>query len=127
MLARSICGIRWTPDAKHVCSSAYYAWMLEGLALFHALAAHDVEVIEVFPTASWTRWHGRRGHRTRAVWTRYGPAAPGALTETMGDIVVPIGPLVTPKSPAHLQEMPGLAEGCAAPMRVVMQSSDPYA
>ena len=49
-LARSICGIRWTPDARRVHASAYYAWILEGLALFHALAAHDVEVIEVFPT-----------------------------------------------------------------------------
>jgi predicted nuclease with RNAse H fold len=117
-LARSICGIRWTPDAKHVHASAYYAWILEGLALFQALAAHDVEVIEVFPTASWTRWHGKRSPRTRAVWTRHGLAALGlggvpartnqdqrdaiaaamtarqhslAVTETMGDIVVPVG------------------------------------
>ena len=117
-LARSICGIRWTPDASHVHASAYYGWILEGLALFHALAAHDVEVIEVFPTASWTRWHGKRSPRTRAAWTRQGLAALGldnvpartnqdqrdaiaaamtarqhslALTETMGDIVVPAG------------------------------------
>jgi predicted nuclease with RNAse H fold len=117
-LARSICGIRWTPDAKHVYASAYYAWILEGLALFHALAGHDVEVIEVFPTASWTRWQGQRSPRTRAAWTRQGLAALGlesvpartnqdqrdaiaaamtarqhslALTETMGDIVVPTG------------------------------------
>ena len=116
-LARAICGIRWTPDAKHVHASAYYAWILEGLALFQALAAHDVEVIEVFPTASWTRWHGKRSPQTRAVWTRHGLAALGlggvpartnqdqrdaiaaamtarqhslAVTETMGDIVVPI-------------------------------------
>jgi len=116
-LARSICGIRWTPDEKHVHESAYYAWILEGLALFQALAAHDVEVIEVFPTASWTRWHGKRSPQTRAVWTRHGLAALGlggvpartnqdqrdaiaaamtarqhslAVTETMGDIVVPI-------------------------------------
>ena len=27
-LARSICGIRWTPDAEHVQASAYYAWIL---------------------------------------------------------------------------------------------------
>ena len=117
-LARSICGIRWTPDERHLHASAYYAWILEGLALFDALAAHDVEVIEVFPTASWTRWHGKRGSRTRAAWTRQGLAALGldgvpprtnqdqrdaiaaavtahqhslALTETMGDIVVPAG------------------------------------
>jgi predicted nuclease with RNAse H fold len=117
-LAKSICGIRWTPDARRVYASAYYAWILEGLALFDALAAHGVAVIEVFPTASWTRWHGRRGPRTRAAWTRQGLAALGldnvpartnqdqrdaiaaamtarqhslGLTETMGDIVVPAG------------------------------------
>jgi predicted nuclease with RNAse H fold len=117
-LAKSICGIRWTPDARRVYASAYYAWILEGLALFEALAAHGVEVIEVFPTASWTRWHGKRGTRTRTAWTRQGLAALGldsvpvrtnqdqrdaiaaamtarqhslALTETMGDIVVPAG------------------------------------
>ena len=117
-LARSICGIRWTPDAGRVQASAYYAWILEGRALFDALAARGVEVIEVFPTASWTRWHGKRGPRTRAAWTRQGLAALGlegvpartnqdqrdalaaamtahqhslARTETMGDIVVPAG------------------------------------
>jgi predicted nuclease with RNAse H fold len=117
-LAKSICGIRWTPDEGRVYASAYYAWILEGLALFDALAAHGVEVIEVFPTASWTRWHGKRGSWTRAAWTRQGLAALGldgapartnqdqrdaiaaaltarqhslALTETMGDIVVPAG------------------------------------
>ncbi len=51
VLARSICGIRWTPDAGRVHASAYYAWILGGLALFDALAAHSGEVIEVFPTA----------------------------------------------------------------------------
>ncbi len=117
-LAKSVCGIRWTPDARRVYASAYYAWILEGLALFEALAAHGVAAIEVFPTASWTRWHGRRGPRTRAAWTRQGLAALGlgnvpartnqdqrdaiaaamtarqhsrGLTETMGEIVVPAG------------------------------------
>jgi predicted nuclease with RNAse H fold len=115
-LARSICGIRWTPDAGRVQASAYYAWIVEGHALFDALAVRGVEVIEVFPTASWTRWHGKRGSRTRAAWTRQGLAALSlecvpartnqdqrdalaaamtayqhslARTETMGDIVVP--------------------------------------
>lgn len=115
-LARSICGIRWTPDERRVHAAAYYAWILEGRALFDALAAHDVEVIEVFPTASWTRWFGKRGTQTRAAWTRQGLAALGlksvpmrtnqdqrdaiaaamtarqhslARTETIGDIVVP--------------------------------------
>lgn len=115
-LAKSICGIRWTPDERRVHASAYYAWIVEGLALFGALAACDVEVIEVFPTASWTRWRGPRGSQSRAAWTRQGLAALGlagipartnqdqrdalaaamtasqhsrAQTETMGEIVVP--------------------------------------
>jgi predicted nuclease with RNAse H fold len=67
-LARPICGIRWTPDARPVHASIYYAWILEGHALFGALAARGADVIEVFPTASWTRWHGKRDTRTRAAW-----------------------------------------------------------
>jgi predicted nuclease with RNAse H fold len=115
-LATSICGIRWTPDVSRVRASTYYAWIIEGLALFDALATRGIEVIEVFPTASWTRWHGKRGTRTRSAWTRQGLAALGldgvplrtnqdqrdaiaaamtarqhtlAMTETMGEIVVP--------------------------------------
>jgi predicted nuclease with RNAse H fold len=115
-LNKSICGIRWTPDESHVHASAYYAWIIEGLALFGALAEHGAEVIEVFPTASWTRWQGKRGTRSRAAWTRQGLTALGlegvpartnqdqrdaiaaavtahqhtlAMTETMGDIVIP--------------------------------------
>lgn len=69
-LARAVCGIRWTPDAATVHDgSAYYGWVVEGLALYEALAAEAVEVIEVFPTASWTRWHGPRGSATRAAWS----------------------------------------------------------
>ena len=115
-LAKSICGIRWTPDGGRVHASAYYAWIGEGLALFEALSGHGIEVIEVFPTASWTRWHGKRGPRTRSAWSRQGLASLGldgvpartnqdqrdaiaaamtarqhtlGLTESMGDIVVP--------------------------------------
>jgi predicted nuclease with RNAse H fold len=75
MLARAVCGIRWTPDAVAVRSSAYFAWIVHGLELFEALSACGVEAIEVFPTASWTRWHGSRGPRTRAQWSRAGLAA----------------------------------------------------
>jgi predicted nuclease with RNAse H fold len=75
--AKSICGIRWTPEASRVHASAYYAWIIEGLALFDALIRRGVEVIRVFPAASWTRWHGKRGSRTRAAWTRQGLAALG--------------------------------------------------
>ena|SRR5262245_4192919 len=89
---------------------------LRDLTFFDALASHGVEVIEVFPTASWTRWHGKRGSQSRAAWTRQGLAALGlegvpertnqdqrdaiaaamtahqhsqGLTEAIGDIVVP--------------------------------------
>ena len=115
-LARTICRIRWTPDETRVRASPYYGWIVEGLALYDALAACDVEVIEVFPTASWTRWHGKRSGRRRPAWTTAALAAldldghPArinqdqrdaiaaavtareysyGLTETMGEIVVP--------------------------------------
>jgi predicted nuclease with RNAse H fold len=118
-LARSVCGIRWTPDASRVRASAYYAWIVEGLALVEALADRGDAVIEVFPTASWTRWQGPRGTRTRTAWSRAGLAALGlgnvpgrtnqdqrdaiaaavtarqhslGQTETIGKIVVPAGP-----------------------------------
>jgi predicted nuclease with RNAse H fold len=69
-LARAVCGIRWTPDHRRVEGGAYYGWVVEGLRLYEALASLDVEVIEVFPTAAWTRWAGPRGARRRSVWTR---------------------------------------------------------
>src|SRR5262245_45603365 len=40
-----------------------------------ALAGH--EVVEVFPTASWTRWLGPRGSESRAAWSRRGLRALG--------------------------------------------------
>jgi predicted nuclease with RNAse H fold len=73
-LAREICGIRWTPDASKAVGD-YYAWIHEGLALYQALEPRPgPEVIEVFPTASWTRWLGKRGKRSRADWTTAGLA-----------------------------------------------------
>jgi predicted nuclease with RNAse H fold len=134
-LATSICGIRWTPDSQHVHASPYYAWVLEGLALFDALSRRGAEVvIEVFPTASWTRWFGKRGSRTRAAWTRQGLAALGlegvpprtnqdqrdaiaaavtarehgtGRTEAIGDIVVPLPPggPATPRVSVRSAEM----------------------
>lgn len=71
-LAKAICGIRWTPDRETVNHSSYYAWIVAGLQLFEALSDKHVETIEVFPTASWTRWLGPRGARTRAAWTKEG-------------------------------------------------------
>lgn len=118
-LAKAICGIRWTPDESRVHDgNSYYAWIVEGLALYRELAVCKVEVIEVFPTASWTRWYGRRGNRRRAAWSREGLASLGlgevpvrtnqdqrdaiaaavtarqhtqGMTEPMGEIVVPLG------------------------------------
>jgi predicted nuclease with RNAse H fold len=118
LLARTICGIRWTPDKATINGNPYYAWIIEGLELFEALADRRVELIEVFPTASWTRWFGSRGARSRADWTQQGVACLGlggiptrtnqdqrdaiaaavtarqhgqGLAEAIGEIVVPVG------------------------------------
>jgi predicted nuclease with RNAse H fold/alkylated DNA nucleotide flippase Atl1 len=72
LLARRICGIRWTPDRATVEGNPYYAWIIEGLGLFEALTDRGAQLIEVFPTASWTRWFGPRGAMSRAVWTEHG-------------------------------------------------------
>ncbi|MBV8987114.1 MAG: DUF429 domain-containing protein [Solirubrobacterales bacterium] len=71
-LNKAICGIRWTPDARHVHASSYYGWIVEGFGLFEALASRGIEAIEVFPTASWTRWLGKRASRTRSSWSSEG-------------------------------------------------------
>jgi predicted nuclease with RNAse H fold len=73
-LARAVCGIRWTPDRERVGAGGYYGWVVEGLRLYAAL---DGAAIEVFPTASWTRWVGARGTRSRADWSRAGLTALG--------------------------------------------------
>lgn len=77
LLNRAVCAIRWTPDEQHGLHGDYYAWVREGLALFHALRSASVDAVEVFPTASWTRWHGRRGALTRARWSGSALAAQG--------------------------------------------------
>jgi predicted nuclease with RNAse H fold len=82
-LARRVCGIRWTPDLRAVRDGGgYYAWVRHGLVLFDALAARGIAAVEVFPTASWTRWSGPRGALSRAHWSRDGLAqlARGGLT-----------------------------------------------
>ena len=66
----AVCGIRWTPDITAIEASNYYAWIRNGFKLYEALRVlPDAETIEVFPTASWTRWAGKRVAR-RARWTR---------------------------------------------------------
>ncbi len=64
-----ICGIRWTPDRAHAQDNPYYAWVWHGLELYRSLNSRDAEIIEVFPTASWTRWAGPRGRASRADWS----------------------------------------------------------
>lgn len=73
-LAKEICGIRWTPEMAKLNGNPYYEWIACGLELYEALepdrSRRRWRVIEVFPTASWSVWVGRRGKRTRARWTR---------------------------------------------------------
>jgi predicted nuclease with RNAse H fold len=75
-LARAICGIRYTPERSRLAGNGYYEWVEHGLELHEALRGGPWTVIECFPTASWTRWAGSKGPRTRAAWTQ---AALGAL------------------------------------------------
>jgi predicted nuclease with RNAse H fold len=116
-LNKQICRIRWTPDATAVGASDYYGWIIEGLKLYAALDSSAANVIEVFPTASWTRWLGPRGSQRRSAWTREGLTKLGlngvpnrtnqdqrdaiaaaltarqhaeGLTECFGEIVVPV-------------------------------------
>ena len=63
------CSIRWTPPRARLEANPYYEWIVEGLRLYNALADQPVDVIECFPTASWTRWHGARNGRRRSLWT----------------------------------------------------------
>ena len=70
-LRAAVCGIRWMPDQRTLDEgSPYYEWIRVGFELYEALARHGGwEVIECFPTASFTRWVGAR-EGTRAAWTR---------------------------------------------------------
>ena len=68
-LRAAVCGIRWTPPANRLPGNRYYEWIIEGLRLYAALEREPVEVVECFPTASWTRWYGPRDGRRRAAWT----------------------------------------------------------
>jgi predicted nuclease with RNAse H fold len=74
-LRDAVCGIRWTPASSQLAGNPYYEWIVEGLRLYDALADAPVELIECFPTASWTRWHGARNGRRRSVWSREALAA----------------------------------------------------
>lgn len=75
-LARApVCGIRYTPDESALGENrTYYAWIANGFELYAALLAAQRaagwQVIECFPTATWSRLGGRRGSRSRARWSR---------------------------------------------------------
>lgn len=68
-LARDICSLRFTPDRDRLLASPYYEWIMHGFALYGALEKECWEVVECFPTASWTRWAGTRTG-TRAAWSQ---------------------------------------------------------
>lgn len=74
-LVTAVCGIRYTPDADTITSGgAYYGWIRNGFALYEDLVTAAPtpgwKVIEVFPTASWTRLYKRRESARRAAWSR---------------------------------------------------------
>jgi predicted nuclease with RNAse H fold len=71
-LAKAVCGIRYTPDAAAIIAGGgYYGWIRHGLQLYDALTDRSTwRVVEVFPTATWTRLHGPRGAIPRAAWSR---------------------------------------------------------
>lgn len=73
-LMKEVCGIRFTPEEAKLAGNPYYEWIVCGRELYAALEAEQGrrawQIIEVFPTASWTRWAGRKGSKSRARWTR---------------------------------------------------------
>jgi hypothetical protein len=105
-LAAKICNIRATPDRATIAGrvDSYYGWIENGFALYGALCADSTAAIECFPTASWTRWVGRRGGRTRASWTADGLGAlklAATPTRTNQDVRDAIAAAVTAR--AHVQ------------------------
>lgn len=75
LVRAGVCGIRYTPNEGALADKpVYYAWIANGFELYAALAAERPtrgwEVIECFPTATWSRLGGPRGSRSRAHWSR---------------------------------------------------------
>lgn len=105
-LAAGICGLRPTPSRTVIEArgDGYYGWIENGLALHRALEHTGLAAIECFPTASWTRWGGPRGTRTRARWTRAGMAAlalEGLPARTSQDDRDAIAAAVTARAHCH--------------------------
>jgi predicted nuclease with RNAse H fold len=120
-LRDAVCGIRWTPPSAKLERNPYYEWIVQGLRLYDALRQRPVQVIECFPTASWTRWHGARNGRRRSVWTREALAAvelrdvPRRTNQDMRDAIAAaltardyeqgrfqlFGEIVVPRPPRH--------------------------
>lgn len=94
-----ICQIRWTPDHRTIEEGGrYYEWIRCGLALYALLEERaETPVIEVFPTASWTRWHRRREGEHRSRWsttalTRLGIAeSPVRTSQDLRDAIAAAG------------------------------------
>ena len=80
-----VCGIRFTPDEATAAqrTDRYYEWVEHGIELWAALRGAGVRPVEVFPTASWSRWLGGRASQSRAAWSRDGLAQ---LAATIGGV-----------------------------------------
>jgi predicted nuclease with RNAse H fold len=68
-LAAAVCHIRYTPDEREVRANEFHDWVVRGLALHRALEAAGLRAVEVFPTASFTRWVGPRAGERRSAWS----------------------------------------------------------
>lgn len=68
---QGICRIRYAPDraTADARGDGYDAWIEHGLELWEALRERELEVVECFPTASWTQWAGPRAGQSRTAWT----------------------------------------------------------
>lgn len=128
--AAGICGIRPTPSPETLArqkrgpSPTFYEWIENGLALYAVLTAKTLPAIECFPTASWTRWGGKRGQRSRAEWSQRIldamalPGVPARLNQDGRDAIAAAltarehqrqrtdryGPIVVPRGPAPGRE-----------------------
>jgi predicted nuclease with RNAse H fold len=74
LVKAGVCGIRYTPNMAALAGNqVYYAWIVNGFDLYAALEAETsagLRPIECFPTATWSRIGGPKGHKTRARWSR---------------------------------------------------------